>query len=94
MSQHLISDNILMAHKVLENIRKRKKRGKKLVGVKLDLNKAYDRVNWQFLHNIILAMGFPARWCHLIMQCVTSVSFSICLNRCRSDRFKPQCGLR
>ncbi|XP_056698409.1 uncharacterized protein [Spinacia oleracea] len=39
-------------------------------------------------------MGFPAKWRHWIMQCVTTVSYSILINGEPSQPFKPKCGLR
>ena len=57
---------------------KRKEHG--LVALKLDVSKAYDRVEWSFLEHIMLRIGFSCRWVELIMSCITSVSFSIIVN--------------
>lgn len=66
----------------------------KLVGIKLDMNKAYDQVDWHFLGKMMEAMGFPERWVQLVMTCVTTVSFSAVVNGVRGPQFKPQCGLQ
>ena len=50
------------------------------MALKLDMRKAYDRVEWVFLEKIILKMGFNARWVSTIMACIKSVSYSILLN--------------
>ncbi|KAL2904550.1 LINE-1 retrotransposable element ORF2 protein [Bienertia sinuspersici] len=48
--------------------------------IKLDLRKAYDTVNWDFLEEILLALGFPNIFTHWIMSCVRSAKYSIIIN--------------
>lgn len=61
-----ISDNIMISHETLEFIRK-KRSGKKLFfALKLDMDKAYDRVSWDFLLNMVRVMGFSQRWVNWI----------------------------
>lgn len=46
---------------------KRKMRGKNYCGaLNLDMNKAYDRVDWAFLKALLLKFGFNSHWCNLI----------------------------
>ena len=75
----LITDNVLVAYKTLHTMHARKK-GKKGVALKLDISKAYDRVEWHFLQSIMEKMGFPAGWIERVMSCVTTPSFSILMN--------------
>jgi len=51
------------------------------MAVKLDMTKVYDRVEWPFLQNIMLQLGFQEQWVALVMRCVKSASFSILINR-------------
>lgn len=90
----LISDNVLVAHEILEHIRKRKKGRSALYALKLDMNKAYDRVDWDFLLGILRVMGFSLKWIGWILQCVSTVSFSVLVNGRKFRTFVPTCGLR
>ncbi|XP_050217409.1 uncharacterized protein LOC126668246 [Mercurialis annua] len=84
----LISDNILVA---FESFHKGKKG---YMAMKLDMSKAYDRVEWCFLETVKNKMGFPTQVVSLIMKCITSVSFSIMINRVPQSKFSPHRGLR
>ena len=48
--------------------------------LKLDMNKAYDRVEWEFLEKVMLHLGFAKRFVNTIMPCIKLVSFSLLLN--------------
>ena len=62
--------------------------------IKLNLQKAYDRVNWDFLQSILCKMGFNRIFTGWIMSCVSTVSFEMLVNGGKSDQFKPSRGLR
>ena len=49
--------------------------------LKLDISKAYDKVEWACLEKMMKKLGFVERWIRLIMQCVTSVTYAIKINR-------------
>jgi hypothetical protein len=89
----LITDNVLIAYECIHYLRNKKgKTGD--CAIKLDMAKAYDRVEWNYLYAIMQALGFPVSWCELIMKCVSTVSFSIRVNGLFSDSFKPSRGIR
>ena len=56
--------------------------------------KAYDRVEWVFLKNILLRLGFQHSWVDLIMECVSMVSYSILVNGEPEGMIYPSRGLR
>jgi len=62
--------------------------------VKLDMAKAYDRVEWDYLKRIMLTLGFCDTFVSLIMRCVTSVSLSVRVNGVLTDSFRPSRGIR
>jgi hypothetical protein len=89
----LITDNILIAYESIHRIKKKcGKRG--LCAIKLDMHKAYDRVEWNFLEKIMLKMGFNRRWVQLIMACVSSVKYKVRFNSMETGAFMPTRGLR
>ncbi|KAM1348888.1 hypothetical protein PS2_003064 [Malus domestica] len=64
------------------------------MGIKLDMNKAYDRVEWDFLKVVMGHLGFQRRWIDMVMCCVKTVEFSILINERPGKAFKPFRGLQ
>jgi hypothetical protein len=64
-----------------------------VTAAKLDMSKAYDRVEWDYLRAILLKLGFHERWVALVMMCVTSVTYSIMLNGEQKGFIRPGRGL-
>ena len=70
------------------------KKGKKgALALKLDISKAYDKVEWSFLKGMMIKLGFPQGWIDQIMSCVTTSSFSIRLNDKAYGNFRPARGI-
>ena len=77
---HLITDNVLLAYETLHTMNCKKKGKKCYMALKLDVSKAYDRVEWTFLQGVMQRLGFPETWIERVMSCVTTTSFSILVN--------------
>lgn len=63
------------------------------MGIKLDIHKAYDRVEWDFLEMVLLKLGFCRGWTNLIMNCVCTVEFATLLDGQPRNRFTPSRGI-
>ncbi|KAL0405476.1 UNVERIFIED_CONTAM: hypothetical protein Slati_3861500 [Sesamum latifolium] len=89
----LITDNILVAYELKHFLKHKNKGKKRYVSLKLDISKAYDRVEWSFLESVLNRLGFHPRFVSLIMTCVTTVSFSYLLNGKQFGFLKQERGL-
>ena len=58
-----ILDSIMMVHEVMHSLEAGKREG---MFLKLDLSKAYDRVDWDFLDKVLYAFGFDNKVCKII----------------------------
>jgi hypothetical protein len=90
----LITDNALLAFECLHFMEHGTSTNSSFCVYKLDLSKAYDRVDWHFLESTMHKMGFSHRWIQWIMACVTTVSYSIKFNGTLLEAFSPFRGLR
>lgn len=62
--------------------------------IKIDLEKAYDRLSWKFIQETLIAAEFNGLWVRNIMTCITTSRLAITLNGERTDWFKPSRGIR
>ena len=89
----MISDNVIMAFEVLHYLKNLGAGTNFQMVAKLDMSKAYDRVEWNFLQPILLKLGFHRHWVSLIMTCVSSTSFAVMVNGAPNGYIKPSRGL-
>ncbi|GJR05914.1 putative reverse transcriptase domain, reverse transcriptase zinc-binding domain protein [Tanacetum coccineum] len=87
-----ITDNILLTRELMHNYHL--DRGTPRCAFKVDIQKAYDTVDWDFLRIILHGFGFHDKLVSWIMECVTTTSYSICVNRSLHGYFKGKRGLR
>ena len=64
------------------------------MAIKVDLEKAYDKIEWSFIREVLINANLPHSLVVLIMSCVFSVSTSILFNRGNMDPIFPIQGIR
>ncbi|XP_038972041.1 uncharacterized protein LOC120104629 [Phoenix dactylifera] len=88
-----ISDNILLAQEMMGDLQRASRR-RCLMAVKLDMERAYDRIRWDFLRCALESFGFHQIWIDWVLGCVQGPSFSILVNGTPSPFFRATMGLR
>lgn len=64
------------------------------VALKIDISKAYDKMDSNYMRQIILKMGFDVKWVNLIMLCVTTMQYFVFVNDQHIGPIMPKRGLR
>ncbi|XP_058746447.1 uncharacterized protein LOC131619359 [Vicia villosa] len=89
-----ILDNAMVATEIIHALKRKASGNRANLALKIDISKAYDKVDWGFLRGILLRLGFDERWTHWLMMCVTSVHYSVLVNSDRVGPIFPGRGLR
>lgn len=90
--ERLMTDNVLIAHELMHSLHTKNLKHK-LMALKLDIAKAFDKVEWQFVDSVMEKMGFCRRWRDCKMKCITTVTYTVLMNGEQSKSIKPQRGL-
>ena len=90
----LITDNIIIGYECLHKIRHNKNTKNGLVALKLEISKAYDRVEWRFFKQTMERLGFSHKWIKLVLNCITTTNFSVIINGKPKGMFSAQRCLR
>ncbi|XP_026417308.1 uncharacterized protein LOC113312787 [Papaver somniferum] len=88
-----IQDNIIIAHEMVHTM-KHKEGNSDSMALKLDLSKAFDRLEWSFILGMLKKLGFPEKFCKYIEQCIPTTKISILLNGSPTSAYNPTRGLR
>lgn len=87
-----IIENQVIVQEMMHNLKTRKvKTG--LMAIKLDLQEAYNRVNWDFLRTVPIRFGFNDTFISWIMSCISSMHFVVMVNGRKTEQFKSSRGL-
>ncbi|GLT78653.1 hypothetical protein SLA2020_501810 [Shorea laevis] len=86
-------DNIVIVQEAIHSLKKCKGKVGNFI-MKIDLEKAYDRISWDFLRWVLQDLGLPSNWISLIMFCTTTSEFSLLWNGEKTTPFTPTRGLR
>jgi hypothetical protein len=90
----LITDNIITAYECLHFMKRNRAKKNRFCALKLDMRKAYDRLEWRYLEAVMLKLGFHRLWVQMVMRLVTTVSFQVLFNGGKLQQFIPSRGVR
>jgi hypothetical protein len=85
-------DNINLLQELLRHYERKRTSLRCLI--KIDFRKAFDSVQWIFLQHLLLLLGFPDIFVHLVMTCVETTSYSVAVNGELFGFFPGRCGVR
>ncbi|KAL3839320.1 hypothetical protein ACJIZ3_023911 [Penstemon smallii] len=88
-----INENTIISHEIMHYMHNR--RGKKgFCAIKIDLSKAYDRVEWNLLYCILKHIGICDKFINWVKQCISTCSFSFLINGAPFGLIRPSRGIR
>lgn len=74
MPERFISNNILIAYEVLHSLPSIVKVKLRYMALKIDMSNAYDRIEWVFIKEVMLKLGFRVQWVNWIMERISIVT--------------------
>ena len=83
-----------MAFEMLHQMKTHKSKKANFMTLKLDMSKAYDKVEWRFLIEVMRKMGFCETWIAIIFECISTISYSILENGELKGDIYPTWGIR
>ena len=86
-------DNAIIVQEIIHTLSK-KKRKVGYMALKIDLEKAYDKLEWSFIRDMLIRANLPTNLIDIIMSCVSTVSTSILVNGEALDPIYPSRGIR
>ena len=92
ISGKLITDNVLISFELMHYLDHKRDSKDCYIAIKLDMSKAYDRVEWGFMEQVMKKLDFHEKWVGLIMRCITTVSYSVLINGVAHGNIIPSRG--
>ncbi|XP_062080395.1 uncharacterized protein LOC133785155 [Humulus lupulus] len=92
IKNRLLAHNILIFQDLLKGYTRKNILARYIM--KIDLSKAYDTVDWQFVADLLKGLCFPSRFIHWVLVCLKGTSYSLMLNGRLHGTFRGEKGLR
>lgn len=89
-----IFDNAIVGFECMHKLRGQTSGNSGYCCLKLDMSKAYDCVEWEFVRRMMLRMGFSSAWVRKFMNCISTASFAVLINDREGSKFTTSRGLR
>ena len=88
-----ITDNVIIVQEMLHSMRYKKGRSGYMM-VKIDFEKAYDRLRWKFIRETLMELRLPQLMVDVVMNCIESAKLNILWNGEPMEAFQPSRGIR
>lgn len=85
-------DNVILSSEFIKGYRR--KHMSPHCMIKVDLKKAYDLVEWPFVHPMLKELGFPEQFVAWVMECLSTFSYAVIVNGFPCKKFQAGRGLR
>ena len=85
-------DNVIIVQELIYSLKSRRGKDRYMV-IKIDLEKAYDRLEWSFVNMVLDHFGFPQEMINLIMSCISTTTTALLFNGSKLEAFQPHVGL-
>ncbi|CAL1390085.1 unnamed protein product [Linum trigynum] len=89
-----IVDNVIISEEVMNYLTNKHGGKERFMALKLDMENAYDRIEWPYLFRVMEKLGFDPRLIALVHTCLSTTTFSVLLNGSSYGYFHPSRGLR
>ena len=84
--------NVLISFELMHYLDHKRDSKDCYIAIKLDMSKAYDRVEWGFMEQVMKKLDFHEKWVGLIMRCITTVSYFVLINGVAHGNIIPSRG--
>ncbi|XP_048503121.1 uncharacterized protein LOC125498862 [Beta vulgaris subsp. vulgaris] len=92
VANRVILHNIFICQDMLKNYKRKSAPAR--CTLKVDLKKAYDSLNWEFIRELLIGLKFPERYIGWIMECLTTPAYSLSINGGLNGFFHCKRGIR
>lgn len=85
-----MTDNALVVFEVNHYVKRHTQGNSGIAGLKIDISKAYDRLEWSFVRHMMQRFGFNMTWINRIMKLIQSVIYGFLYDGCVFDDVIPK----